>query len=148
MMFIQRIIAAQFGVLFPSYSHHKVIGYANNTPFSFNFGLFCKAKSYKAGSSKTRAIKGLPTQQNPMSSGQKGTKSVFLNKLSKKSEKTPLSLKTNSNKSRNLGNLKDIGGNVYNNQPCRTRNEVIGYDLASNTSYAIYGRTTNGNISN
>lgn len=49
--------------------------------------------------------------------GQKGTKSVFLNKLSKKSEKTPLNLKTNSNKSRNLGGLKNIGGNAYNNQP-------------------------------
>lgn len=65
-----------------------------------------------------------------------------MSKLSKKSEKTPLNLKTHSNKSRNLGGLKEIGGNAYNNNaPCRTRNEVIGYDLSSSNSYAMAGRT-------
>ena len=67
---------------------------------------------------------------------------MFLSKLSKKSEKTPLNLKNQSNKSRNIGCLKDIGGNSYNNnQPCRTRNDVIGYELSSSNSYQMAGRT-------
>lgn len=64
-----------------------------------------------------------------------------MNKLTKKSEKTPLNLKTNSNKSRNLGTLKNVGGNAYNNQPWRTRNEMIGYELSSSNSHSVAGRT-------
>lgn len=100
-----------------------------------------KVKGYKAVGDKIGASKGISSQNNQTTFGQKGTKSVFLSKLSKKSEKAPLNLKTHSNKSRNIGGLKDIGANVYNNQPCRTRNDVIGYELASNNSYSMAGRT-------
>lgn len=52
----------------------------------------------------------LQENQNNIGTNQKSTKSVFLNKLSKKSEnkQTPLNIKANSNKSRNIG-LKEIG---------------------------------------
>lgn len=74
--------------------------------------------------------------------GQKSTKSVFLNKLSKKSEKTPLNIKGSSNKSRNIGGLKDIGWNAYsNNQPSWNHNEILGYELSSSNSYSMAGRT-------
>lgn len=70
----------------------------------------------------------------------KGTKSVFLNKLSQKSGKTTLNLKTKSNKSRNVGGLKNVGLNAYN-PPWRTRNDVVGYELSSSNSYSMAGRT-------
>ena len=34
-----------------------------------------------------------------------------------------------------------MGVNAYNNQPWRTRNEVIGYELTSSNSYSAAGRT-------
>ena len=81
--------------------------------------------------------------QNNTGTTQKSTKSVFLNKLSKKSEnkQAPLNIKGNSNKSRNIG-LKEIGCNAYsNNQPTWARNDIIGYELSSSNSYSIAGRT-------